>query len=528
MTHTDDDSDQDRRDSDSLELSPQKPAGMDIDEQDASLLTGQVVRRTKSNFSKLIDHVIPAVIRNGHVSRRALSPSRRRSRLCSRPILRTLLSLSYAILALISLALFIGFVFLPSYTILPAHYVELREQALSSDAPGSGNPRGKKIFLASLLYDPHGELADGPWADNLLRLIHLLGPENTFLSIYENDSGDDGRHAMDLLRERTPCNHSLIVEDHLDRTELPHVTLMDGSKRVKRITYLAEIRNKALKPLRDTEVVFDKVLYLNDVFFDPLDVLNLLFSTNHDNYRAACAVDFINAFKFYDTFATRDLGGNGVGLPFFPWFAYGGDSRSHQDVVSGKDAVRVRSCWGGMVAFDAAFFQPTPGRVAPITAAEVSPANLTAPYLFRAEDDTYWEASECCLIHADIQSPDADAPEIFMNPFVRVGYSPATHSWLWLTRRFEALYTPVHYLLDIVLGFPRKNPRLHEEPWTEVEEMVWVEDQSVQDGGSFQKLMRLASHSAYCGKRSLAVMNEEYSGEVGIDSYEPAPIPPEM
>lgn len=504
----------------SLELTSREITG-----QDANLLTGRVVKRSKSQVSTLLGHVIPSTLRQNYTYRRPQSPSRRRPRCCSRPVLRACTSLSYFVLVIFVIYLICGFIFLPSYSTLPPQYNALRQRALSSKEPGSGNPNQQKVFIASNLYDPHGALADGPWSENILRLIHLLHPDNVFLSIYENDSGDTGKRAMDSLRQRTPCNNSLVVEDHYDRSDLPKVTLIDGTKRVKRITYLAEIRNKALEPLSNTDTVFDKVLFLNDVYFDPLDIIQLIFSTNNDNYRAACAVDFINPFKFYDTFATRDVGGYSPGLPFFPWFARGGDSRSHDDILQAKDAVRVRSCWGGMVSFDASFFQPSIDKIAPITASEISPANLSAPYRFRAEQDVYWEASECCLIHADIQSPDHEQSGIYMNPFVRVGYTPTTHAWLSFTMRFESLYTPIHFLADIVAGFPRYNPRLREEPWTEVEETVWVEDKSLQDGGSFQQVTRLASHSSFCGHRALAIMRDEYSGEVDIDSYEKIPLP---
>jgi hypothetical protein len=101
------------------------------------------------------------------------------------------------------------------------------------------------------------------------------------------------------------------------------------------------------------------------VAFDPLDALQLLFSTNQDpkndhkpRYRAASAVDFINPFKFYDTYAMRDLEGYSMGLPFFPMFSDSDSGQSRKDILAGKDAVPVRSCWGGLFAFDAQFFQP--------------------------------------------------------------------------------------------------------------------------------------------------------------------------
>ena len=56
-------------------------------------------------------------------------------------------------------------------------------------------------------------------------------------------------------------------------------------------------------------------------------------------------MDFINPFKFYGTFASRDLEGYSMGLPIYPWFSSAGKAQSRQDVLDQKDAVRVRSCW---------------------------------------------------------------------------------------------------------------------------------------------------------------------------------------
>ena len=66
---------------------------------------------------------------------------------------------------------------------------------------------------------------------------------------------------------------------------------------------------------------FDKILYLNDVFFDPVEVANLLFSTRVDistemtGYRAVCDMDFVTPIKFYHTFTTRDMERFALGLP---------------------------------------------------------------------------------------------------------------------------------------------------------------------------------------------------------------------
>ena len=410
----------------------------------------------------------------------------------------------------------------PSYTHLPPHYQFLRQQASCSGIAGRGNPHNETVFIAAILYDPDGKLASGRWGHDLLRLINLLGEENVFLSIYENESGDEGLTALRDLEDQLPCRSSIQIELDLDMSTFPTVTVPGGGKRVKRTDYLAEMRNRALQPLDEhPEIEYDKILYLNDVIFDPIDVLHLLFSTNSDEngvaqYRAACAVDFINAFKFYDTYATRDLEGYGIGLQFFPWFTSAGSGASRKDVLEGKDAVRVRSCWGGMVAFDAKYFQ-----------------RRENPVRFRADPALFYDGSECCIIHADIQDSSLDTTKttdkgIYMNPFVRVAYDERSHSWLWVTRRFEKLYPLVHNIVNHMAGLPRYNPRRSEIPGQLVKDTLWVPDATDARGGAFREVERVAGNDGFCadgfgGYRGLSVIVEDR--QPGQDGWEDIPLP---
>ncbi|GAB7345892.1 hypothetical protein MBLNU457_4133t3 [Dothideomycetes sp. NU457] len=526
-----------------------------------------------------------------------------------------------------SLVILVG-LFFPSYTHEPAQYRALRERIGSSHTPGRANVNNEKVFIVSSIYDEEGGLVSGAWGNAILSLVDLLGPDNVFLSIYENDADDKARKALDEYRSRVPCNSSLLSE-HLPTHNLPHVTLPNGEQYVKRIAFLAEVRNRAMKPLEDPQspasrVRFDKVLYINDVIFKPADAANLLFSTNVDDtgntqYRAACAVDFINPFKFYDTFATKDLEGHVIGLPFFPWFSQAGNEYSRKDVLLQKDAVRVRSCWGGMVAFDARYLQADPSKTSKgviqhsIDSALPTSTNLSAsgttvvdenlnwhwtasandqrvtpvptpktaqdenlnwhwtatnietetvptptssddhrdgnlnwnlataypgtsgedftrdvdqfhtPRRFRSDLDPFWESSECCLIHADIQEPrgeDLSAPTgIYMNPYVRVAYDTKTLSWLAFTRRFELLYPIVHRILNSWSGLLVRsyNPRRTEEAGQLVTDRVFVYDMEQWNktgnvSGGFQDVERVALAGGFCGRRMLLALPDDSSG----------------
>ncbi|EAU39017.1 conserved hypothetical protein [Aspergillus terreus NIH2624] len=432
---------------------------------------------------------------------------------------RYILLLLWIAVTIILCDIMLTFIFWPSYTHLPPCYKKLTKAVSTSDAPGRGNTHSEKVFIAAILYDPHGEYAGGQWGEALEQLIDLLGHDNVFLSLYENNSGKEGKQALETLTRRIPCNKSIVidVDEHITFDTFPRVTFPNGERRIKRIDYLAALRNRALQPLeKQNHVKYDKFLYVNDVYFNPVEVLQLLFCTNARDaqttlaYRAACAVDFSNPFKFYDNYATRDLAGYGIGFPFFPWFTTAGHGISRKDVLAGRDAVRVRSCWGGIVAFNAWFFQKE------------------YPVRFRAVDELFWDASECCLVHADLQDAPDDVGEIqdtgvYMNPFVRVAYTPTTLMWLGTTRRFERLYARAHDLLNKIAGLPLYNPRRAEVPGTKVQREVWMPDKEGQSGGSFRMVEVTAGNDGFCGRRGMEVVVEDRRPDQ--NGFEALPLP---
>ena len=314
-------------------------------------------------------------------------------------------------------------IFLPSYTNWPEHYRVLERRCKNSTQPGRGNPNNEKVFLAASIYDHNGTLLAGRWGNAVAELVQLLGPQNVHLSVYENDPNDAAKASLAKLGSQLNCEFSIgtilqnvqcsqnllgnvsLVAEHLPLEEIPRITTPNGEKRMKRIAFLSEVRNRALRPLEAATIQFDKLLFINDVIFDPIEAVQLLLSTNVDSngrtqYGAVCAVDFINAFKFYDTFATRDLEGYEMGMQFFPWFADAGDAATRQDVMAQKDAVRVRSCWGGMTAFEASWFQkPLVDKSTRYKGKPSAAKTPHSPLRFRSEEDPFWEASEVCIFY---------------------------------------------------------------------------------------------------------------------------------
>ncbi|KAF8857152.1 hypothetical protein BDZ45DRAFT_564854, partial [Acephala macrosclerotiorum] len=301
-----------------------------------------------------------------------------------------------------------------------------------------------------------------------------------------------------VSEEQEPINLRSVA-----RTQLP-----TGESRIKRIAFLAEVRNKVLEPLWDRRKKggFEKVLFINDVFFDAEGATRLLWGTKGgEGYKAVCAADFVTSWKYYDTFATRDAEGYSIGVPLFPWFSAEGDAVSRNDVLANKDAVRVKSCWGGMVAFDGRYFQEgNEVEMEGISAAQHKESSNSSgkgkgkkvhgvgipelPLRFRSEAEPFWDSSECCLIHADIMSlpsfpssgetskekDDEYNTGIYMNPYVRTAYSSSAFRHISLAKRFERLFSPLQRMLNSFVHMPRFNYRRAEKEGQIVHDKLWI------------------------------------------------------
>jgi hypothetical protein len=184
-----------------------------------------------------------------------------------------------------------------------------------------------------------------------------------FVLIYESGSFDATKAALrelDATLEGLHVKKSIMLSDisHADEitkqsTDHGWVTTPEGKTELRRIPFLASIRNRVFEPLEALTAQgehFDTILFLNDVVFTPEDVLRLL-DTNGRDYAAACSLDFSHPPSFYDTFALRDSGGHATVMQTWPYF------RSHASryVMERGLPVPVTSCWNGM-----GMFSPSP------------------------------------------------------------------------------------------------------------------------------------------------------------------------
>ena len=297
-----------------------------------------------------------------------------------------------------------------------------------------------KVFIAANLYQSESLLRAGSWTLSILELIDQLKPENVYLSIFENNSTDATPQLLHDFEKQVKCKHSIVTTKiYLDDHQYSYLYIKNGKdKYLSRISYLALLRNRALEPLLKDQLNksnigcrrYTKLLFLNDIAFSSQDALRLL-RTNHGNYAAVCALDFINPVKFYDTFATRDTNGYSMGLPLYPFFSPG---LSQLQMKQKNRLVRVKSCWSGMVAFDSVPFEKG--------------------LRFRSlNNELDWDASECCLIHADIAQPK----RTFINPTVRVAYSDVAYAWQKRLAYFEDIWVPIQKLITYMAGLPRYN-----------------------------------------------------------------------
>lgn len=143
-----------------------------------------------------------------------------------------------------------------------------------------------RIFIASLHWNNEAILRSD-WNDAVVQLVSHLGPENVFVSVYESGSWDDSKGALRELDARldalgAPRNITLsdvTHEDEISAQPGPEgwIDTSRGRRELRRIPYLARLRNWSLSILEDLArqgVLFDTILFLNDVVFTVGSIIN--------------------------------------------------------------------------------------------------------------------------------------------------------------------------------------------------------------------------------------------------------------
>ncbi|KAI4199659.1 MAG: hypothetical protein LQ350_004450 [Teloschistes chrysophthalmus] len=138
----------------------------------------------------------------------------------------------------------------------------------------------KSVYIASTQWNS-GTLLEDHWIPSLLQLAKDLKAANisVFISIYENGSWDDTNSLLLKLKstlEDSHIHHQITIDDASHEQIIAQNTSSSGwlktsyGREMRRIPYLANVRNQALNPLAplaESGVMFDKIVYINDVVF---------------------------------------------------------------------------------------------------------------------------------------------------------------------------------------------------------------------------------------------------------------------
>ena len=140
-------------------------------------------------------------------------------------------------------------------------------------------PRRERVYIASMHWN-NAAILKRHWNDAVAGLVGALGPENVFVSVYESGSWDGSKEARrdrDGRLGEMGAARNITLSDRTHRDEVSAVPVGEGwvdtprgRKELRRIPYLAALRNRTLRDLvelYEQGIEFDKVLFLNDVVF---------------------------------------------------------------------------------------------------------------------------------------------------------------------------------------------------------------------------------------------------------------------
>lgn len=165
---------------------------------------------------------------------------------------------------------------------LLARYSPLRGVASSSSTHSRAGP----TLFALNLYNSADLLP--ALSRTLLSIASFLGPSSIHISIFENGSTDNTTVSLAHLAAA------------LTAANVPHTITSDPRKtdwsQVDRIAQLSLYRNVALEPLHQapysTTTPPQDIVFINDVYICPRDVLELMFQRKVQEADAACAFDW--------------------------------------------------------------------------------------------------------------------------------------------------------------------------------------------------------------------------------------------
>lgn len=137
----------------------------------------------------------------------------------------------------------------------------------------------QKIFISSTHWNNEA-IIRSHWNSAVVDLVKRIGVENVYVSVYESGSWDDSKGALRILDRELDAlgaQRTIILDEttHADEiakspAESGWIDTPRGKRELRRISYLASLRNlslKSLEKLQASGITFDKILFLNDVVF---------------------------------------------------------------------------------------------------------------------------------------------------------------------------------------------------------------------------------------------------------------------
>ncbi|CAI6095664.1 unnamed protein product [Clonostachys chloroleuca] len=315
-------------------------------------------------------------------------------------------------------------------TLLLTSQLPSSHRSSSRRMPRNPHSPNQTVFIASVHQNSAPRL-HATWSDAVVQLIGLLGPDNVYFSAVEHASSDGTIPELVQLEQRLD---DLQVGNtiHLGRTAWDLEDEANGQPppgaeagwlwhpkhqrwALRRVPIDAQARNQALLPLRELLLEqgrsFDRVLWLDDnIVFRPEDAVALL-QTRDGDYAAVCSVAQAGPSTHrLNALTLRDDNGHLPVSTHWPWLS----SSTSRSAAWAGSPIPVRSCWGGIVAFDAQPFY-----------------DHDSPLKFRSVNDEvaalHLEASERCLIHA--YNPLASSRGIWVEPSVQTALDCKEGCW---------------------------------------------------------------------------------------------------
>ncbi|KWU44009.1 hypothetical protein RHOSPDRAFT_34438 [Rhodotorula sp. JG-1b] len=305
---------------------------------------------------------------------------------------------------------------------------------------GPSQARQGRTLLALNLYNSQDLLAS--LSRTLLAVTDYLGPSTVYVSIFENGSTDQTTTMLAHLAAALTAlgaEHTIVSD--------PRKT---DWKAVDRIDQLAVYRNVAIEPMTSNpDGGWDDVVFINDVYVCPADILELVYQRKAQDADAACGTDWRrtkglgarwrSGVKFYDNWVARSIKGDMLRArtDVFSEFRNGihelwdqpGEELSRNRFRQGLP-VPVYSCWNGMLSLTATPFvsNSSAPRYASFPSPRTSswnrppPIQFSRPTRFRTALNHAGEcaASECKTLAKDFWSRGFDRWLIV--PSVRTTY----------------------------------------------------------------------------------------------------------